>query len=129
MKQQQQASGARPQADAVSGQGPGREAGAQPESAPQGEVAIRAFSGEPDSPVLHIGHSTHEQRSSGKVHSWKADYTIGEDCLMWIAEVEVDGTSRTFAGSVPLTSSGPAAIAEPAVRDAVIRAIDGLDDA
>jgi hypothetical protein len=93
-----------------------------------GEHAVRAFSGKPDAPVGHI-ESTHEQSSSGKVHSYRVDYTVGEDAIMWMAEVEVDRTSRTFAGSVPLTSAGVVAVAEQAVRDAVVRAIDGIDDA
>ena len=92
------------------------------------ERAVRAFSGSPDATVVHIDPATHEQCSSGKVHSYRADYTVGEDAIMWMAEVEVGRTSRTFAGSVPLTSAGVVAVAEQAVRDAVVRAIDGLDE-
>jgi len=128
MKQQHQASNILPHAEAKTRQSDAESSEEHLETSP-GELAVRAFSGEPDAPVGHIDSTTHEQGSSGKVHSYRADYTVGEDSIMWMAEVEVHGTSRTFAGSVPLTSAGVVAVAEQAVRDAVVRAIDGIDDA
>jgi hypothetical protein len=125
MKQQRQASDILPTADAKTRQSDTESA----EKSTPGELAVRVFSGKPDAPVGHIESTTHEQGSTGKVHSYRADYTVGEDSIMWMAEVEVDRTSRTFAGSVPLTSAGVVAVAEQAVRDAVVRAIDGVDDA
>jgi len=128
MKQQHQASHILQQGEATTPQGNAESAEEDLETSP-GELAVRTFSGKPDAPVGHIESTTHEQGSSGKVHSYRADYTVGEESIMWMAEVEVDRTSRTFAGSVPLTSAGVVAVAEQAVRDAVVRAIDGLDDA
>jgi len=126
MNQKRQASDIRPQAEAKTRQSDAEPADEHLETSP-GELAVRAFSGKPGAPVGHIDSTPHEQGSSGKVHCYRADYTVGEDSIMWMAEVEVDRTSRTFAGSVPLTSAGVVSLAEQAVRDAVVRAIDGLD--
>jgi hypothetical protein len=128
MKQQHQAPDISTQAESKTLQSDAESGEEHPKTSP-GELAVRTFSGELEAPVGHIDSTTHEQGSSGKVHSYRADYTVGDDSIVWMAEVEVDRTSRTFAGSVPLTSAGVVAVAEQAVRDAVVRAIDAVDDA
>jgi hypothetical protein len=73
---------------------------------------------------------THQHAKSGKVYTYRAEYTTDDDGnIRWSTEVEQDGQMRLQTSGV-LATQTPAAetIAPAAVTDAVIKAIDGLDD-
>ena len=74
---------------------------------------------------MHITSSTHEHGASGKVYTYEADFAIGADSITWDAVVSEGGAQpRSFAGSIPFTSPAIEALAEPAVRDAIVQRID-----
>ena len=75
---------------------------------------------------MHIDPSTHEHGATGKVYTYEADYEVGDDAITWDAVLSEGGTPpRSFAGTIPLTSP---AVAEQAVRDAIVNRIDSFDD-
>jgi hypothetical protein len=73
---------------------------------------------------------THQHAKSGKVYAYRADWTTspaGE--IRWQARVEQEGEPRAQPGGTIATGSPAAdAIAEKAVLDAVLKAIDALED-
>jgi hypothetical protein len=77
---------------------------------------------------MHIDDTTHEHGGTAKVYTYSADYDIGRNDISWTAEVRQSGADETreLSGSIPLTSPGVAAVAEEAVRDAVVAQIDAL---
>jgi hypothetical protein len=79
---------------------------------------------------MHIDDTRHENASSSKVYTYSADYDVDGQNIQWTAEVRQGGDLRQgLSGAIPLTSPGIAAVAEQAVRDAVVTQIDALDDA
>ena len=79
---------------------------------------------------MHIDETTHENASSAKVYTYRADYQVSGGSIDWTAHVRQGATVRLeLRGSIPLSSPGVAALAEQAVRDAVVSQIDTLDDA
>jgi len=74
---------------------------------------------------MHLDETTHEHAVSAQVFTYEAEYVVEADQISWTAtartgsEITVD-----LAGSIPLTSPGVAAVAEQAVRDAIVAQID-----
>jgi hypothetical protein len=74
---------------------------------------------------------THQHAKSGKVYTYRAEYSTDDDGnIRWSAEVTKDGQVRLKPEGV-LATQTPAAetIAAAAVTDAVVKAIDAIDDA
>jgi hypothetical protein len=79
---------------------------------------------------MHLQATTHEHPASGKVYTYDADYVVEADRIDWTAHASQGEENQVdLAGSIPLTSPGVAAVAEQAVRDAVLSEIDALDPA
>jgi hypothetical protein len=79
---------------------------------------------------MHIESTTHEHGSSARVYTYEGDFEVGENAITWRARIACgDDVPRALSGSIPLTSPGLNAVAEEAVRDAIIKRIDRLDDA
>jgi hypothetical protein len=77
---------------------------------------------------MHIDSETHEQRTSAKVYSYEAEFEVGADAITWQASVSVGGAQLDpISGSIPLTSPALPILAEQAVRDEIVRRIDGFD--
>lgn len=78
---------------------------------------------------MHIASTTHEHASTARVYTYEADYEVLDSEIRWEAEVrhEEVGTQR-FSGSIPVTTPALAAVAEPAVRDAIVKRIDSFED-
>ena len=79
--------------------------------------------------MAHPIEGTHQHAKSGKVYNYRAEYrTEGED-IRWRAEVSQEGATRARPDGV-IHAGTPAAdaIAPGAVTDAVVKAIDDLDD-
>jgi hypothetical protein len=72
-----------------------------------------------------IDETTHERGATGRIYSYRAEYSIGNSSIDWSADV-LNGVDVAFRlrGSIPVTSPAIAAIAEQAVRDAVVARID-----
>lgn len=74
---------------------------------------------------MRIEPTTHEHRASAKVYTYEADYDVGEDAIVWDARVtHGEEPDQRCTGSIPLTSPALPAVAEEAVRDAIVRRID-----
>jgi hypothetical protein len=74
---------------------------------------------------------THQHAKSGRVFTYLAEYTTDDDGnIRWKAEVMKDGQLCLQPEGV-LATQTPAAetIAPAAVTDAVVKAIDSIDDA
>jgi hypothetical protein len=79
---------------------------------------------------MHIDETTHEHGSNSKVYTYEADYDLDGQEISWTAEVrQGSDVKEEFSGAIPLTSPGIAAVAEQAVRDAVVAQIDAFEDA
>jgi hypothetical protein len=79
---------------------------------------------------MHIDDTTHEHGSSAKVYTYQADYDVNGQSISWTAEIRQGGDVKgELKGEIPLSSPGLAAVAEQAVRDAVVKQIDAFDDA
>ncbi len=77
---------------------------------------------------MHIDPATHEHRKSAKIYSYQADFEVGADAITWQASVSVGGAQLDpIRGSIPLTSPALPVLAEQAVRDEIVRCIDGFD--
>ena len=72
---------------------------------------------------------THQHAKSGKVYAYRAEYRIEDGDIHWSGEVSQDGEVRLNPQG-HLATGTPAAetIAPSAVVDAVVKAIDGIDD-
>ena len=72
----------------------------------------------------------HQHAKSGKLYSYEADYVVRSGDIEWQAVVH-DADERSFRRNGTIAANTPAAstIAEQAVRDAVVTAIDALEDA
>ena len=78
---------------------------------------------------MHIASTTHEHASTAKVYTYEGDYEVRGSEIQWQAEIrhaEV-GTQR-IGGTIPMTSPALAPVAEPAVRDAIVKRIDTFED-
>ena len=77
---------------------------------------------------MHIDPETHEHRASAKVYSYEAEFEVGADAITWQASVSVGGAQLDpISGSIPLTSPALPILAEQAVRDEIVRRIDGFN--
>ena len=78
---------------------------------------------------MYIASTTHEHASSAKVFTYEGEYAVLDSEIRWEAEIrhaEV-GTQR-FSGTIPVTSPALATVAEPVVRDAIVKCIDTFED-
>jgi hypothetical protein len=77
--------------------------------------------------MMHISATTHEHARNAKVYSYEADFERESSTIRWTAEVRRgDEAVRALSGSIPF-SSPALALAEQAVRDAIVKEIDALD--
>lgn len=77
---------------------------------------------------MHIDPETHEHRTSAKVYTYESEFEVGADSITWHASVSVGGAQLDpISGSIPLTSPALPILAEQAVRDEIVRRIDGFD--
>ncbi len=80
--------------------------------------------------MQHIQSTTHEHGSSAKVYTYEGDFDVGDDAITWQAEVLCGSDApRALSGRIPMSSRGLVAVAAEAVRDAIVKRIDHLDDA
>jgi hypothetical protein len=78
---------------------------------------------------MHIDSTTHEHGASGHVYDYEGDFAVADDSITWQADVRRAGEhSRSFSGTIKLTSPAIATLAEQAVRDAILERIDTFDD-
>ena len=78
---------------------------------------------------MHIKSTTHEHGPSGHVYDYEGDFSVIDDQITWQAEVSRAGDqARSFSGTIKLTSPTIAALAEQAVRDAIVKRIDAFAD-
>ena len=78
---------------------------------------------------MRIEPTTHEHGHSGKIYTYEGDYDVGDDAITWQAVVShAEQPARALAGSIPMTSPGLATVGEQAVRDAIVKKIDGFDE-
>jgi hypothetical protein len=76
---------------------------------------------------MHIEPTTHEQVTTAKVYVYEGDYEVRDTAITWQAQTVCgEETARALSGRIPLSSPGVAAVAEQAVRDAIVHQIDGL---
>lgn len=76
---------------------------------------------------MHIGPATHEHRASAKVYTYEGEYDVTARDIRWTVRVtHAEEAPRACDGTIPLTSPGTAAVAEEAVRDAIVRRIDSF---
>jgi hypothetical protein len=79
---------------------------------------------------MHLTETTHEHATNAKVYTYDADYAVEDDRIEWTADVRRGTDFKVkLHGSIPMTSPGLAAVAEEAVRDAVVAQIDAIEDA
>lgn len=73
---------------------------------------------------------THQHAKSAKVYTYDADYeTRGNGDIVWRARVSEEGELRAKpTGTIATGSPAVDAIAEKAVLDALLKAIDKIDD-
>lgn len=74
---------------------------------------------------MHIEPTTHEG-SSAKVYTYEGDYDVSDDKIVWHARVShPEERPRAISGTIPVTSPAVGALAAKAVRDAIVKGIDG----
>jgi hypothetical protein len=74
---------------------------------------------------MHIEPTTHEHGLTAKVYNYEGDFDVSDDAITWSATVsEGAQQSRVITGTIPVTSPAVAAIADKAVRDAIVKTID-----
>jgi len=74
-------------------------------------------------------NGTHQHAKSGKVYEYRADYRTEDGDIHWWAEVQHDGElCMKPEGHLATQTPAADAIAPGAVLDAVVKAIDQLDD-
>ena len=77
---------------------------------------------------MHISETTHEHARSAKVYSYEADFECDASSIRWTAEVHRgDESAQELNGSIPFSSPAKA-LAEQAVRDAIVKEIDAIDE-
>jgi len=73
---------------------------------------------------------THQHAASGKLYTYRAEYDVASGDIGWKATVEQGAEVRLRpSGTIAANTPAAATIAEQAVRDAVVAAIDAFDDA
>jgi hypothetical protein len=76
---------------------------------------------------MHIEPSTHEHGLTAKVYSYEGDFDVSDDAITWSAKVaHATESPRVITGVIPVTSPAVAALADKAVHDAIVKAIDTL---
>ena len=74
---------------------------------------------------MHIEPTSHENGLSGKVYTYEGDFDVGDDAITWNAKVtHAQDQPRVLTGTIPMTSPAIGAIADKAVRDAIVKSID-----
>jgi len=74
---------------------------------------------------MHIEPTSHEHGPSGKVYNYEGDFDVGDDAITWNAKVShAQDTPRVITGTIPITSPAMGALADKAVRDAIVKTID-----
>jgi hypothetical protein len=74
---------------------------------------------------MRIESTTHEHGRSGKVYTYEGDFDVGDDAITWNAKVNHgQDAPRVITGTIPITSPAVGAIADKAVRDAIVERID-----
>ena len=74
---------------------------------------------------MHIESTTHEHGLSGKVYTYEGQFEVGDDAITWNAKVShAHDEPRVITGTIPVTSPAVSAIADKAVRDAIVKRID-----
>jgi hypothetical protein len=75
---------------------------------------------------MRIEPTTHEHGLSGKVYTYEGEYDVGDSAITWRATVShAEEPPRSISGSIPITSPAMTALADKAVCDAIVKAIDG----
>ena len=78
---------------------------------------------------MHIQATNHEHGATAKVYTYKGDYDVSDDAINWTAAISQGGSKAlAFQGTIAMTSPAVAALAELAVRDAIVQQIDAFDD-
>lgn len=73
---------------------------------------------------------SHQHAKSGRVYNYRGEYRTEGDNIRWRAEVSQQGRTRLQPqGEIRAGTPAAGAIAEAAVTDAVVKAIDDFDDA
>ena len=74
---------------------------------------------------MHIEPTSHEHGLSGKVYTYEGEFNVGDDAITWNAKVShAHDVPRVVTGTIPITTPAIAAIADKAVRDAIVKSID-----
>jgi Protein of unknown function (DUF1579) len=74
---------------------------------------------------MHIEPTSHEHGLSGKVYTYEGEFNVGDDVITWNAKVShAQDVPRVVTGTIPITTPAIAAIADKAVRDAIVKSID-----
>ena len=78
---------------------------------------------------MHIEPTTHEHGPTARVYTYEADFDVGDDAIRWQARItHSEEPPRVLAGSIPITSPAMAALADKAVRDAIVHGIDAQSE-
>ena len=74
---------------------------------------------------MHIEPTSHEHGLTAKVYSYEGDFDVGDDAITWSARVSHGAEPpQVITGTIPITSPAMAALADKAVRDAIVKSID-----
>ena len=77
---------------------------------------------------MDIEEATHEHGGTARVYSYRAHYDVNGSDIVWSADIrQGEEPWQKIDGTIPLTAPGVAALAEQAVRDAVVAQIDALE--
>ena len=72
---------------------------------------------------------SHQHATSGKLYTYNAAYDVSQGDIRWRATVlRSDDVRFERTGSIAANTPAAETIAEQAVRDAVVSAIDALED-
>jgi hypothetical protein len=71
----------------------------------------------------------HQHAQSGKLYTYRAEYSVDSGDIRWRAEVQQgEDICATPDGTIATGTPAAEAIAEQAVRDAVVTVIDLIED-
>jgi hypothetical protein len=74
---------------------------------------------------MHIEPRTHEDGRTAKVYNYEGDFEVSDEAITWSAKVcHGHEPPRVLTGTIPVTSPAVAALADKAVHDAIVNAID-----
>jgi len=72
---------------------------------------------------------SHQHATSGKLYTYEAEYDVAGSDIRWRATVQQAEEVRLRPqGTIATNTPAAGTIAEQAVRDAVVKEIDGADD-